>query len=358
MQLSYSALLVAALSFGSAIALPGDKLGRYADYSSREPSSFVSQYLTRVFDRIHYRHQHKHKRDAVDYSTIKYTNLDLSGVDFSTINYGGGSTATGAPVAANVVTTTATSAASSTASASSTSSSTPDTSNESNSGSVVEGGPDYSSPTQTYNALGFGATTVPSPNDTSPDVYVGNLGSPLGSNILMIKAADAYKYTYTNQVINASPSQLTFVIWNNGGSDTSLDPNEANSGASSAKIFTWSLAAGASQFLAFDENTQGAMSRQCSENKAGQPDCTWVEFDFGNIPNKGYSGYDVSSIPSSSGDVEKVSVTSSCGTSSSNSYTSRKSKRENNWTSATQVNQGAGAVCGPGPVHIQTTFKS
>ncbi|MCJ1227009.1 hypothetical protein MMC12_003664 [Toensbergia leucococca] len=189
MHLSYSALVVAALSVRSAITLPGDKLRR-----------------------IHYRHQRKHKRDIVDYSTISYTNINFDGVEFSTINYFSSSSPTPASAAMSIITIPTSVTVSFTASVSSTSLSTSDTSDDGDRGSAVEGGPEYSFPTQTVNSLGFGATTVPLPNDTTPIDYVGNLGNPLGSDIVLIKAADYTKYTYTNNVMNASSKQLTFII--------------------------------------------------------------------------------------------------------------------------------------------------
>ena len=358
MQLSYSALLVAALSFGSAIALPGDKLGRYADYSSREPSSFVSQYLTRLFDRIHYRHQHKHKRDAVDYSTISYSNLNLGGVDFSTINYGGSSSATGVPVAASVTSTSSTTASASATSSASVSTATGSSGSDASGLTVIQGGPDYSSSTYTTGVNGFGARVAPVAAAEAWN-YKANYGNPHGSNLLLIKESSVSQYTYTKQIRNDGSQTETFVVWNQVGTD-----GQANSGSFDTPVFTISLAPGTYQYMAFDENSSGAMSRACDKTTDGQRKCTWVEFTFGGLQAKGdagvgYSSYDVSSIVSQV-DSEAVGAWSDCSSknaSTSSTYTYHGLQpSQNNYVVSNANADDIAPACAPGNANTVASF--
>lgn len=299
-----------------------------------------------------HRHLHKHKRD-VDWNDPS----NYKDVNWSTVKYGASSTAAAPPAAstsvspvivkgnknANPVTTTPAASSASTPTPSATTSSTAASSAASNpnSNSILHqpsGCP----------ATGFGGRTTPVPG-SNVDTYIGNVGSPYGCNMRLVSSADSYDYTNTFQ--NGGSAPLSIIIWNKAG-----DPAKgqlANQGQSSAPVLAFLLPAGASQIVAFDANSQVAWSRDCDRNGNGSPDCTWGEGDFGNVSNKGWSGYDVSSIQNSKGNVEDMCITSSprnAGLESSN--------RKNNWVKDDQPNQGAGGNIPPEamPVRLLTVF--
>ncbi|KAI4122204.1 MAG: hypothetical protein LQ347_006586 [Umbilicaria vellea] len=166
----------------------------------------------------------------------------------------------------------------------------------------------------------------------------------------LVSSADSYDYTNTFR--NAASAPLTIIIWNKAG-----DPAKGqgpNQGQSSAPTLGFTLAAGASQTVAFDSNSQVAWSRNCDRRgDNGAPDCTWGEGDFGNASNQGWTGYDVSSIQNSHGNSEAMCITSAphnAGLESSN--------LKNNWVTPDQANQGAGGNIPPEamPVRLLTVF--
>lgn len=146
---------------------------------------------------------------------------------------------------------------------------------------------------------GFGGRTQPR---ETPDTntYVGNVGDPWGSNIILVDEALADQYKYTIKFVGSShmTDSYTVVLWNKIGPDGGMTGWYGNSAAS------FSLAPGATQFVAFDENTQGgfgaAPGGSLPKDQWGGYDSTWGEFDFGDAKNNAWSGFDVSIIQAQS----------------------------------------------------------
>lgn len=75
---------------------------------------------------------------------------------------------------------------------------------------------------------------------------------------------------------NAGGSSIDVIVWNKSGPD-----GQANSGQFSTPALSFPLAAGASQVVAFDKNTQGAFcSDTGKKTQWGAYDCTFGEFDL------------------------------------------------------------------------------
>jgi hypothetical protein len=131
------------------------------------------------------------------------------------------------------------------------------------------------------------------PAETGPlsqgDAFHGNVGSPYGSNI--IKVASTSGYDFTNTFVNTQSETITINIWNKGGSD-----GQTQSGAFLAPkdtSLTFALPAGASQVVAFMEDSQVAWAQACSSIAfAGNYQTTWGEAQFVGTG----SGYDVTAI--------------------------------------------------------------
>ncbi|KAB8234002.1 putative allergen Asp F4-like [Aspergillus alliaceus] len=142
-----------------------------------------------------------------------------------------------------------------------------------------------------FSTTGFGKRTSSSGSGIE---YRGNIGSPWGSNILEVSPSNAYQYKYVVQFSGSNTEDWTVVIWNKVGPDGKLDGWYGNS----ALKFT--LGAGETKYVAFDENSQGAWGAakgsSLPTDDYGGYSCTWGEFDFGNTSNKGWSGWDVSAI--------------------------------------------------------------
>lgn len=142
-----------------------------------------------------------------------------------------------------------------------------------------------------FSTSGFGGRT----NSTGTGVkYAGNVGVPWGSNILEVSPSTAAQYKYVVQFSHGSSSDWTVVIWNKIGPDGEMTGWYGNS----AVNFT--LAAGEKRYIAFDEDTQGAWGAAEGSSlpidEYGGYSCTWGEFDFGDVKNDYWSGWDVSAI--------------------------------------------------------------
>ncbi|KAI4141890.1 MAG: hypothetical protein L6R39_005151 [Caloplaca ligustica] len=175
--------------------------------------------------------------------------------------------------------------------------------------------------------------------------YIGNVGVPYGSNMMYVPSADGYKYTTTFKNVGQNPIPVN--VWNKAGRD-----GQANSGGCTEPNLKFTLAAGESKVVAFDENTQAAFSRDCDKGPGGYPACVWGEVDFGDqrptdgtgVGNQGHSGFDRSSIPGGAGEI----LTMSCLNCGGGDQTS--SREKNRFTSADQLS--AGGQANPGPAHF------
>jgi hypothetical protein len=150
----------------------------------------------------------------------------------------------------------------------------------------------------------FGQATAQSGSDVSA---IGNIGNPQGSN--MIKVASTEGYQFTNQFINTSPNAMTVAIWNKAfdGPD-GVQANLGSCVAPKTPALTFALAPGQSQIVAFMDDSQiGFAQATSATTAAGAFDTTWGECNFGS----GGSGYDMSAIENSAGNVYSMSISSS-----------------------------------------------
>ena len=329
MRCSYGALVLTALRFGSVLAQPA-----------------------------HHRHHTHHKRQNVDWSDAKNYDVDWKNVvDWSKVSYtnGFGQAPTAAassgpasseqtPLATTVVAYTSPQETQVTPSASS---STPTDSSPVVQTSVTSNTP-VSSPTSTSTATsgsssstGFGGQTTPKDNGNK-DEYVGNVGIPFGSNMLIIADGDKTNYKYTNKFTNKGADKICIIVWNKSGKD-----GQPQSGMALPPVLKFDVGPGESQTVAFDENSQVAFSQDCPRSPTSNiPDCTWGEADFGDLRNGGWSGYDRSSIPNSAGNSGLLTI--ECDGAETSSQDS------NSFTSASQDH--AGGALAPGPAHLRTSM--
>jgi hypothetical protein len=166
----------------------------------------------------------------------------------------------------------------------------------------------------------FGAQSAAS--GSVGDSYVGNVGVPYGANVIL--AGNAADFTYTNTFVNSQSKSITVNVWQKVGPD--MRPLSGSALAPTWTTLTFVLAPGASQTVAFDENTQvGWCEATDKTTSSGSFDQTWGEANF----VKTGSGYDVSAIMNSAGNVYDMTITSAEAPACTSSRT------ENMWLTAT-----------------------
>ncbi|POR34751.1 Allergen Asp f 4 [Tolypocladium paradoxum] len=125
--------------------------------------------------------------------------------------------------------------------------------------------------------------------------YKGNVGAPgnYGCNMMLIQSNIANQYDSTMTFTNAGSKTQKCACWNKIGPD-----NGINGFFLGNQVFTFNLAPGGKQNVACDANTQGGCACGPGELSLslGQFADTWVEFDFANESNKGWSGADASCL--------------------------------------------------------------
>jgi hypothetical protein len=202
---------------------------------------------------------------------------------------------------------------------------------------------------EAYTTSGFGASTEPS---GSGDTYVGNVGKPYGSNIVIIPLEQASKYKYVAKFTSSTTGEWKVVIWNKIGPDGKMDGWYGNACCSFA------LAAGQTKYVAFAPNSQGGwgMTKTASipKDQNGGYASTWGEFDFGSAENDGWSGFDVSAIQAQHAQLE-VQGMQICSALNKGlcSYITKDAKVVHNaYTISTAELGGIGGNLLPGPVRL------
>ena len=318
MQLSYKTLVVMALGLDCVLTQPANRL--------------------------------KQRRDLAD---VNWKDPSIySGVDWNTVNYGNGAAASTPAAAAT------TPAAAATTAAAAATTTTPAAQpayvpkkgqplhhhHHHQKPSPVESAQAAASPSSSSSGpKSFGGVSAPKDNGNK-DQYIGNVGIPYGSNMVLLDSADdAEKYKYSNTFNNPTSDKITVIVWNKSGKD-----GQPQSGMSLPPTLTFSVGPNESKAVAFDENSQVAFAQDCERDpmKGNLPNCTWGEVDFGDLRNGGWSGYDRSSIPNSAGNTGLLTI--SCEGAKTSSQDS------NSFTSAAQTN--AGGSLAPGPAHFHTTM--
>lgn len=249
-------------------------------------------------------HRRAHEKKDVDWSTLDWDDMGIDWASAYSAGMASKAAATATPAvaqaAAPAVTTAATVAPAPQAPTSSSSSST-----SSSVESTAEG--------LLGNVIGLAntLTTFGSASSSSGSGIgkIGNYGSPQGSNIIKVSSREGY--AFTNEFINTSPSSMTINCWNKAayweGKPATLDPNLGASIAPNQTALTFALAPGASQIVAYMEDTQFGCAQACTERAySGGFATTWIE---GNFASSG-SGYDVSAIQNPNNNNYDMTITS------------------------------------------------
>lgn len=260
---------------------------RYSFASAALLSAFTISEV--VAGPAHHAHRHLHeKKDIIGVEKrADMVVATIDGVVVSWVNNYFGETATTAPsspAATNVATTTtAATVSTATSTASSTAGLWDDLVGFSNS----------------LTAFGGRSTT----SGSAGDDYYGNCGVPYGSNIIKVDSRTGY--SYTNEFINTSGESMTVVVWNKIGSDGQVLSGSALAPKSPALTFV--LDVGASQIVAFDEDSQVGWAQAVSKFAASGAFATsWGEANFVSTG----SGYDLSAIMNADGNDYSMTITS------------------------------------------------
>lgn len=154
---------------------------------------------------------------------------------------------------------------------------------------------------------------------TEEIAYKGNTGtsSNYGCNIMTVSSSVADKYDYTATFTNSVAKDQACVCWNKIGPDGGI-----NGFWKGNQAISFTLPASGSQTVAFDSNTQGGCACSVGSEVAttfiGQFASTWLEVDFDNTSNGGWSGADASCLVSAAGSQSipalKVCFDGTCST--------------------------------------------
>lgn len=185
---------------------------------------------------------------------------------------------------------------------------------------------------------------------------VGGTGNQYGCNIMAVESKFAKSYQYT-MVFNNAGSDSQCKCWNKIGKDGGI-----NGFFNGNEALTFSLASGASQTVAVDGNSQ--IGCACGEGSLpltpiGQFASTWVEADFGNLSNQGWSGFDASSIVSAAAGMA-IPGLKVCGTGASASECSTifpGGKGDNAFVGGTEALDGLGGNLPAGDQQLIVTVN-
>jgi len=248
-------------------------------------------------------HMHRHvheKRGDVDWAALDW---DAMGIDWSSAWAAGQHTSTSAPVVAATPTPAAVAKpATTTAAAPVATTSAPSVGGVFNEAvSLFEGLVGLAN-----DLTEFGSPTTGSGSEVGA---IGNIGNVQGSN--MIKVASTAGYDFTANFINTSGAPMTVVIWNKAYSPTGDAADaEANLGscvAPKTPALTIALAPGASQLVAFQDNSQiGFAQATTAIAESGAFATGWGEVNFLSTG----SGYDYSAIMNPNGNAYNMAISS------------------------------------------------
>ncbi len=124
--------------------------------------------------------------------------------------------------------------------------------------------------------------------------YAGNTGTSgnWGCNMMTVASNAASLYNYTIKFSNVASGPYQVECFNKIGPDGGIDGFWYSA-------TSFSISPGATQYVAFESNTQGACAfapGSVPKTPSGEWSGTWVEFDFDNASNNGWSGADCSSL--------------------------------------------------------------
>jgi hypothetical protein len=293
-------------------------------------------------------HMHRHAKKDIDWNTLDWNNM---GIDWASAYKAGQHSTPVAEVATTpteVAAAAATTVAATTTAAPAPAATTP-SSPASDAGSQASSNSDNS-------AELFGGVVGISNSRTSfggksgasgatGDFYVGNVGVPYGANV--IKVGSTSGYDFTNTFVNPQKKSITVNIWQKVGPDGQVLSGSAL--APKKPTLTFVLAPGASQVVAFQENTQvGWAEATSSIASSGAFATTWGEANF--VPTG--SGYDVSAIMNPHNNNYDMTITSQEAPACTSSRT------ENYWLTATQPIGGSNGSCfiAQNTAHLKTVM--
>ncbi|KAI4273619.1 MAG: hypothetical protein LQ337_004502 [Flavoplaca oasis] len=326
----------------------------------------------------HHRHHHKSRRGWQDVDFASKTDYDLKGVDFAKAYAEGQAAAAGAPAPApadnhapappqhnkaalgkepkviDVIPIPAESDTKESNKESKNDNGGPKKSDGQTSGSSSGSGV---VPGATGGATGghFGGRTA-GKQGGNKDLYMGNVGVPFGSNMMLVDTATAQdKFKYTITFKNSASEKKQIIIWQNPGRNgTPLG------GKGEDPVITIPLAPGASQAVAFDEDTHGAFSLDCDRGFDGSTTCARGEYNFGDLcppqwdnPNgaQGWSGFSRSVIRGGT-DEMSMSCLNCIARGADTDFMSKKGKNE----FVTDKQLQAGGAIPKGPAHVLAEF--
>ncbi|KAL2785397.1 hypothetical protein BJX66DRAFT_347541 [Aspergillus keveii] len=200
----------------------------------------------------------------------------------------------------------------------------------------------------TYSTSGFGDRTNSSGSGVS---YTGNVGSPWGSNIIEVDSSSASSYKYVIQITGSNSADWFVSFWNKIGPDGQM------TGWYGHSALNFTLAAGETRYVAFDEDSQGgwgaAEGSSLPTDEYGGYACTWGEFDFGSTINDGWSGWDVSAIQAQNADltVQGMKICTAAGEDCS-TITTGAASVVNAYTAAEAAVDGIGGSVTEGAVRL------
>ncbi|KAL6871249.1 hypothetical protein J3F83DRAFT_734752 [Trichoderma novae-zelandiae] len=187
--------------------------------------------------------------------------------------------------------------------------------------------------------------------------YKGNVGAggSYGCNIMTIDNSLVDKYQYTMVFDNAGADTTCF-CWNKIGPDGGI-----NGFFKGNQAITFDVPAGGKQAVAVDTNSQVGCA--CGSGgpeltPIGQFASTWVEADFGNISNGGWSGADASSLVAAAAGMT-IPGLKVCGTGDAAGTCSTifpGGKGDNAFTAGTEYLDGLGLNLAPGKTSLLVTI--
>ncbi|CAG7993097.1 unnamed protein product [Penicillium olsonii] len=244
-----------------------------------------------------------------------------------------------------------TAAASSSEEAVSSVSATPVASSSSSSSSSSSNWADYPSDGK-YTTTGFGASTASKRVGSLDWDYIGNVGSPWGSNMIKVEESSASGYKHVIRFENDNQKAWSVIMWNSYGPSGGL-----NGFWSPNKALHFTVEPGESTFVAIDDNSQGgwgaAEGEDLPTNYVGEYASTWGEFDMSNAQNDNFSGWDVSCIIAelANMDIAGMQICNHEGEKCS-SITSGAGSVVNAYTSADQGKPDKAVAQSAGPVRL------
>lgn len=211
-----------------------------------------------------------------------------------------------------------------------------------------------------YSTQGFGSRTSKggSSSGGGTDGYVGNVGSPYGSNIKEISENEASKYKYVVRVTGHNKEAWTVGFWNKIGA------NGGQNGFFGEPPVTFTLNSGETKYVAFDENTQAGMgaakgsSGGLPKGNSGIISCTWGEFNFGDSSMNNASAFDVSAIQAqkAKGEVQGMQICNNSGSKVCSAVGSGGSFFDNAYSDKEAAIGGIGGNLPAGPVRLSVVI--